>query len=290
MAESTWQTYKTAFDSFNRFRYLYGLPLSWPAPLEHIIQFIASLSAEGKASGSIRTYISGLSYMYKIHGLTDITKAFIVTKLLEGAARQNPTHDTRAPITFNILTTLLQALEKVCLNSYEICLFKAAFCLAFFGFLRVGELTSKSLKSQDLRPLQFGDIAIVEANGYKHVKVTIRQSKTDQLGYSSTLFLSETTGQACPVMAVVNYLKVRAQGSGQGQFLVHFDGKPLTRYQFSAILAKSLQFCEGKIGRFKSHSFRIGAATEAAMRGIPDQVIKQWGRWKSESYASYIRF
>uniref|UniRef100_A0A8W8L937 Tyr recombinase domain-containing protein n=1 Tax=Magallana gigas TaxID=29159 RepID=A0A8W8L937_MAGGI len=83
---------------------------------------------------------------------------------------------------------------------------------------------------------------------------------------------------------------VRAQGSGQGQFLVHFDGKPLTRYQFSAILAKSLQFCEGKIGRFKSHSFRIGAATEAAMRGIPDQVIKQWGRWKSESYASYIRF
>lgn len=81
MAESTWQTYKTASDSFNRFRYLYGLPLSWPAPLEHIIQFIASMSAEGKASGSIRTYISGLSYMYKIHGLTDITKSFIVTKL-----------------------------------------------------------------------------------------------------------------------------------------------------------------------------------------------------------------
>lgn len=54
MAESTWQT---ASDSFNRFRYLYGLPLSWPAPLEHIIQFIASMSAEGKASGSIRTYI-----------------------------------------------------------------------------------------------------------------------------------------------------------------------------------------------------------------------------------------
>ncbi len=110
MAESTWQTYKTASDSFNRFRYLYGLPLSWPAPLEHIIQFIVSMSAEGKAFGSIRT-------------------------------------------------------------------------------------------------LQFGDIAIVEANGCKHVKVTIRQSKTDQLGYSSTLFLSESRGQACPVMAVVDHLR-----------------------------------------------------------------------------------
>lgn len=87
--------------------------------------------------------------------------------------------------------------------------------------------------------MQFGDIAIVESNGCKYVKVTIRQSKTDQLGHSSTLFLSETRGQACPVMAVVDYLQVRAQGLGQGQFLVHFDGKPLTRYQFSAILAKS---------------------------------------------------
>lgn len=67
-------------------------------------------------------------------------------------------------------------------------LFKAVFCLAFFGFFRVEELTSKSLKSRDLRPLQFGDIAIVEANGCKHVKVTMRQSKTDQLGHSYTLF------------------------------------------------------------------------------------------------------
>lgn len=51
---------------------------------------------------------------------------------------------------------------------------------AIFGFLRVGELTSKSLKSRDLKPLQFGDIAIFEDNWCKHVKVTIKQSKTDQ--------------------------------------------------------------------------------------------------------------
>lgn len=51
--------------------------------------------------------------------------------------------------------------------------------LAIFGFLRVGELTSKSLKRRDLRPMHFGDIAIVEAYGCKHVKVTIKQSKAD---------------------------------------------------------------------------------------------------------------
>lgn len=55
-------------------------------------------------------------------------------------------------------------------------------------------------------------------------------NKTDQFGYFSTLFLSETRDQACTVDAVVTRLKVRPRGLGQGQSLVHFDGKPQTRY------------------------------------------------------------
>lgn len=41
---------------------------------------------------------------------------------------------------------------------------------------------------------------------------------------------------------------------------------------------------------YKGHSFRIGAATSAAARGIPLSVIQNMGRWKSDSFMRYITF
>ena len=37
------------------------------------------------------------------------------------------------------------------------------------------------------------------------------------------------------------------------------------------------------------HSFRIGAATTAAAKGIEDSVIKSLGRWESIAYLQYVR-
>ena len=42
-------------------------------------------------------------------------------------------------------------------------------------------------------------------------------------------------------------------------------------------------------GDYTGYSFRIGAATTAARVGIPDNMIKTFGRWSSEVYRLYIR-
>ena len=41
--------------------------------------------------------------------------------------------------------------------------------------------------------------------------------------------------------------------------------------------------------KYAGHSFRIGAATSAASKGINDSTIKLLGRWESEAYQIYIR-
>ena len=40
---------------------------------------------------------------------------------------------------------------------------------------------------------------------------------------------------------------------------------------------------------YTGHSFRIGAATSAAARGVPLAVIQHMGRWKPNAFQHYIR-
>ena len=150
MAESTWHTYRSACASFNQFRYLFRLPSTWPAPLDQVVHFIAYVSMQGRAPGSIRSLCFKLRASY----------------------------------------------------------FRAAFCLAFFGFLRVGELTCKSLRGHDPRPLQDGDIEIAYVDGRRMVKLTIRQSKTDQVGRKTTLFFVRNG-----VSRVSSFIGIHFQGS-----------------------------------------------------------------------------
>ncbi|XP_074657153.1 uncharacterized protein LOC141910317 [Tubulanus polymorphus] len=43
------------------------------------------------------------------------------------------------------------------------------------------------------------------------------------------------------------------------------------------------------VASYTSHSFRIGAATNAATNGVPEPVIRELGRWKSDAFKRYIR-
>lgn len=41
--------------------------------------------------------------------------------------------------------------------------------------------------------------------------------------------------------------------------------------------------------KYAGYRFRIGTATTAATCGVPVDVIKTLGRWKSEAYQLYVR-
>ena len=284
MAKSTWASYRASVNSFMIFRDQLKLEKKWPVPQNHIMAFISFLVIEGKSPSTINSRMSALAFVHKVNGWLDPTDSFIIKKLKEGCKRGNPQCDSRLPITPILLRDLVEKLPSMCSSQYEALLFKAAFLLAFVGFLRVGEFTSLKKSGDTSRILAIDDISISE----KILHVRIRFSKTDQKGLSSNLKIESSTGcLLCPVKALEEFLLVRS--GRQGPLFIHFAGDPLTSFQFRSMLKNGIKLLGLTPDHFSSHSFRIGAATAAALGGASEEEIKRMGRWRSSAYQSYIR-
>lgn len=280
LAESTRKVYQRSLNLLSKFRQLYDLYEIWPVPVDQLQLFLGYLSISGISASTMQTYLSGISYEHKSNMINDTTRVFIVQKILEGFKREKHVKDVRKPITVVILKDILVSLQFICTSHFETQLFYAAFLLAFCCFLRVGEVTLSQ------HALKRGDVSIIN----NLLTVRIQSCKTDQIGQGHIIEVkSSDDAVLCPVRAVGKYLQMR-QSFSCDQLFCHANDAPLTRYQFSAVLEKTLKFTKRPdCGNFKSHSFRIGAATVASLRGIPDEEIKVMGRWKSDCFRRYIR-
>ena len=193
--------------------------------------------------------------------------------------------DIRLPITTQLLERIIESLPGVCINTFETKLLTAAFTLAFFGFFRIGEITASKRGANTSFIVNVNDIQLSKTPAF--AIINLRYSKTDQLGRGIAIKILCTGGDLCAVCSLRAYLNVRPPHSGP--LFIHFNGSSLTRYQFSAVLKKTISRLGLDYSRFKSHSFRIGAATAATQLGLPVDIIKQAGRWSSKAYQSYIR-
>ncbi|OQV20022.1 hypothetical protein BV898_06026 [Hypsibius exemplaris] len=148
------------------------------------------------------------------------------------------------------------------------CMLWSAFTLAFFGFLRVSEYTSPSRNRAG--PLILGCVKIDQET----LKVSVIRDKTNQLGTPVTLTIAATNRSCCAVRAFRKYIFCRlGKGlAGNSPLYVSGDGSYLTRQRVNQVVKDLLGVS------FKSHSFRIGAATTAAEAGIPVDLIRILGR------------
>ena len=118
------------------------------------------------------------------------------------------------------------------------------------------------------------------------VGVRLLRSKSSQHGPPITLRIPEESHGPCPVKAVTEYLAVAPRASTA---FCHIDTAPVTRQQVTAVLEKCLKRTGLDTKTFKTHSFRIGRATDLSVKGCPDDVIMKLGRWSSDSFKRYIR-
>ena len=224
---NTRKAYSTGFTTFNSFRENFNLQEFWPPTLEQITQFIAYMFIRNFSCMTAELYVAAVSFQCKIRSVSDTTKHFLVTKLLEGFRRVG------LPIALNLLHSMLTRILAACFNSYESSLFATAFTLAFCGFLRVGELAVEKKKGSDgNKVLAIGDVTFSANNESMYVR--IRYSKADQAGVGVTLKFSQTRDAIYPVQYMRSFLLVRPKVVGP--LFCHVDGSPLTRFQLKVVL------------------------------------------------------
>ena len=80
------------------------------------------MSLNGHKSLTIVSYISGISYYLRLNGWVDVTKVFIVWKMLKGLQMSCPSKD----ITIYLLKAFPVALWNVATSDYEALLFSTA--------------------------------------------------------------------------------------------------------------------------------------------------------------------
>ena len=119
------------------------------------------------------------------------------------------------------------------------------------------------------------------------VKFHLRRSKRDQSGTGADVLVGRSGCQLCPVAAILAYMKAR--GDHPGAFFIDDNRVPITKGKFVAKVRDALRSAGYPEEQFAGHSFRIGAATTAAMAGIEDSTIQTLGCWHSAAFLRYIR-
>lgn len=254
-----------------------GAPLSVP----ECTLFVAFLHAAGYSPATMATYLSAVCFIFRWLGYPDPSTNFVVKKLLGASQNLHSQPDIRLPITKQILTRLLEAVPLVFTSIYKQKLLAALFITAFYAFLRIGEMVPKSLKTAS-SCLHYNDLTF----STQEVILSVLRFKTSKSQGPQFIQL-ESREFPCPVAFLRDFLSFR--GVTSGPFFILQSGNPILRKEFDYSLKLILNFCGLNTDRFKGHSFRIGAASEAASNGKSDAEIRLLGRWASDAFRKYIR-
>ena len=286
---STLKQYQQAWAVFTRFHatYFHSVYPSLPLTSATLTLFVSYLHACQLGPATVTSYLPAISYVHKLRGVSVPTKTFVIQKLLTAVYRSRFA-DIRLPITRSILHQLLGSLQHTNSSTSQHTTLSAMFLVAFYGFFRVGELTTKSQNSSS-QVIQYSNVSFrTNSADICGVKITLTRFKHNTKNRPHDIIIDrEDSLPFCPVKSLLAYLRPR--GHSNGPLFCTFDGSPITTRYFNSELRRCLIFRGLDTSRYKSHSIRIGAVCLAADQGYSDAQIRALGRWQSDAFKVYIR-
>ena len=174
---------------------------------------------------------------------------------------------------------------------------EVAFILGFYGLLRRSEIIA----------LKVSDINIVEASGVGAYIIRIRKSKTDQAGRGEEVIMAGVSRHGVKVgdriKKWVNKRRLSSVANGESPLL------PAWKYAGRQLSEEHLKDGQALAGRLKIYlnalkikyslpldiqyyaiySLKRGGVIAAWEAGVPRDLLKIHGRWRSEAIEAYLQ-
>ena len=263
--------------------------LSWE---EKTALFGACLVDGGVQSSTLKSYFSAIKHILKQNGYPWDDQKVLLSSLVRGCKLENDRVKFRLPIQKGLFEMLLFEVEStfnseaVVPQPYLEVMYKCLFCLAYYGMLRVGELTMGPhvVKAGNVHVGHNKDKILVvlysskthgAESGPQKVKVSAKDTK---------LSLQKFSRFFCPVRTVLKFMELMGNFEEDSeQFFVFTDRSPVKPNQARSVLMILLDRLNLDSMLYGVHSFRIGRTCDLAKFGYSIKQIKFLGRWKSNA-------
>ena len=140
--ESTKKNYLAIWRQFNKFlTKLHPKPKFWE---DRIKLYFAYLVDNGIKSTTLRCYLSALKNILKTDGYQWDDGKMLLSTIVRACKIQNNVVKAHFPIHRAFLEQILFEVERIYKTSqpYLNCLFKAIFCMGYYGLMRIGEVVN----------------------------------------------------------------------------------------------------------------------------------------------------
>ena len=259
-----------------------------PTDLDVILAFLELLAQAGSRAHTLASYISALRHYFQLWDWDCKSLAHRKTHLFIKAVSCNAKYIPRFKATLSISN--LMNLATACDFIRHGPVYKAAFMLAFFAFLRVSNVAPPSAKAFDpIRHILRSDVIF----GRPGAHIIIKWGKSMQSASSHRVVQIPALPSLpiCPVSALSALLSYAPTPPSIPLFIIPSPSGSsiLTAPMLSATLKPLLTALKLNHAHYGFHCFRRSGVSWALDNGIPLQNLKLHGGWASDAINTYIK-
>lgn len=300
---TSWKSYASAINNLQRCNKDLDCELSLPFSKSDTLMFIGWILSKKLKSSTASKYLSGIRTWHLANGWDEpMLRDPLVKQVLDGAAnfdklQQKEKKDRRLPMTIVAMKLLNKLISKQYWPKEKKTRVWFTACLAWAGSFRIHEILSRQKRKFDPTTTLIGKrFKIKQVNiddqRTEIISVFLRCPKEDKSGKGVTLEIFKDETFMCPSKAWYDWRKTCSFPLDPNKPLIReASGSAYTGKAFQKDLTTAMGPTIAKMGRgkFSTHSFRAGKATELAKNGFSEEQIKRTGRWHSDAYLSYTK-